>query len=97
MKKSDFIRNVVEVAKEREIEVSQVVVRELMDVMETVIADVIMSEDSVNVMGIKFESVNRDASEGKSPKTGEPWAKPAHKAGKVSFLYSKKKELEREI
>lgn len=97
MKKDEFIKAVAETAIEREIKVSQETVRKLLDVIEYTIDEVILTEDTVNIMGMKFESVEKKESTGKSPRTGEVWFKPAHKSAKVSFLTSKKKSLEREI
>ena len=53
----------------------------------------------MKVLGLKFEQVEKAETSGVTKLGGveKAWTKPAHKAAKVSYLPSKRKELEREI
>ena len=99
MQKKDFVRSIVELAKEREIEISQAVVTELLDVIEVVRDNAILEGKTVKALGCKFEQVEKPETSGVTKLGGKEtaWTKPAHKAAKVSFLPSKKKSLEIEI
>ena len=99
MNKKDFIKSIVEIAKEREIEISQTVVAELLDVIEVTRDNAILEGKTVKVLGCKFEQVEKPETSGMTQLGGKEtkWVKPAHKAAKVSFLPSKKKSLEIEI
>lgn len=97
MKKQDFMKLVQNNASEKGIELSLDVVKELLDVIETSIETVIVAEDTVNVMGLSFKSVDKPETSGTTQLGGNEthWTKAAHKAGKVGFTPSKKKSLER--
>ena len=99
MQKKEFIRAIVQLAKEREIEISQAVVTELLDVIEVARDNAILEGKTVKALGCKFEQVEKPETSGVTKLGGKEtkWVKPAHKAAKVSFLPSKKKSLEIEI
>lgn len=99
MNQKEFIKSIVDLAAEREIKVSQNVVKELLDVIETTIDNAILEGNTVKIMGLKFEQIEKIATSGTTKLGGEEkaWTKPAHKAAKVSYLPSKRKSLEREI
>ena len=99
MNQKDFLKAVVTEAKEREIELSQAIVKELLDVMEVAIDNAILEGKTVKVLGLKFEQVEKPETSGVTKLGGKEtaWTKPAHKAAKVSYLPSKRKSLEREI
>ena len=99
MQKKEFIRAIVQLAKVREIEISQAVVTELLDVIEVARDNAILEGKTVKFLGCKFEQVEKPETSGVTKLGGNEtkWVKPAHKAAKVSFLPSKKKSLEIEI
>ena len=99
MQKKDFIKAIVQLAKEREVEISQAVVTELLDVIEVARDNAILEGKTVKFLGCKFEQVEKPETSGVTKLGGNEtkWVKPAHKAAKVSFLPSKKKSLEIEI
>ena len=99
MNQKEFIKSIVEIAKEREIELSQVIVKEILEVIETVIDNAILEGKTVKVLGCKHEQVEKPQTSGITRLGGKEthWTKPAHKAAKVSYLPSKRKSLEREI
>ena len=99
MNQKDFLKAVVTEAKEREIELSQAIVKEMLEVIETVIDNAVLEGKTVKVLGCKFEQVEKPQTSGITRLGGKEthWTKPAHKAAKVSYLPSKRKSLEREI
>ena len=99
MNQKEFIKSITEIAEQREIKVSQAVVKELLEVVETAIDNAILEGKTVKTLGLKFEQVEKAETSGttKLGKVEKAWTKPAHKAAKVSYLPSKRKELEREI
>ena len=99
MNQKDFFKAVVTEAKEREIELSQAIVKEILEVIETVIDNAVLEGKTVKVLGCKFEQVEKPQTSGITRLGGKEthWTKPAHKAAKVSYLPSKRKSLEREI
>ena len=99
MNQKEFIKSIVNIAKERELELSQVIVKELLEVIEAAIDNAILSGKGVKTLGLKFEQVEKEAKNGVTQLGGcaTEWYKPAHKAAKVSYLPSKRKSLEREI
>lgn len=99
MNQKEFLKAVVSIAKEREIELSQAIVKELLEVIETAIDNAILEGKVVKVFGCKFEQIGKPETSGITRLGGKEthWTKPAHKAAKVSFLPSKRKSLEREI
>ena len=99
MNQKEFIKSIVEIAKEREIELSQVIVKELLDVIEVARDNAILEGKTVKVLGCKFTQVEKEAKSGVTQLGGTTteWYKPAHKSAKVSYLPSKRKSLEREI
>lgn len=99
MKKTDFIKRVVEVAEGRELRLTQVAVKELLDVMEDVIDEVIVAEDEVAIMGYKFTVKDQAARTGVSKMGDEPveWSSPARRVPTVNVMKSKKDQLSKEI
>ena len=99
MQKKELIKLIVELAKERGIEISQAAVTELLDVIEVARDNAILEGKTVKFLGCKFEQVEKPQASGTTQLGGKEtkWVKPAHKAAKVSFLPSKKKSLEIEI
>ena len=99
MQKKELIKLIVELAKERGIEISQAAVTELLDVIEVARDNAILEGKTVKFLGCKFEQVEKPETSGVTRLGGNEtkWVKPAHKAAKVSFLPSKKKSLEIEI
>ena len=99
MNQKEFIKSIVTLAKEREIELSQAIVKELLEVIETSIDNAILEGKTVKALGLKFEQVEKPQTSGVTRLGGNEtaWTKPAHKAAKVSYLPSKRKSLEREI
>ena len=99
MNQKEFIKSIVTLAKEREIELSQAIVKELLEVIETSIDNAILEGKTVKFLGCKFEHIEKPQTSGTTQLGGKEtkWVKPAHKAAKVSFLPSKKKSLEIEI
>ena len=99
MNQKEFLKAIVAEAKEREIELSQAIVKELLEVIETSIDNAILEGKTVKALGLKFEQVEKPETSGVTRLGGNEtaWTKPAHKAAKVSYLPSKRKSLEREI
>ena len=99
MQKKELIKLIVELAKERGIEISQAAVTELLDVIEVARDNAILEGKTVKTLGCKFEQVEKPQTSGVTRLGGNEtsWTKPAHKAAKVSYLPSKRKSLEREI
>ena len=99
MNQKEFIKSIVTLAKEREIELSQAIVKELLEVIETSIDNAILEGKTVKVLGLKFKQIEKPQTSGVTRLGGNEtaWTKPAHKAAKVSYLPSKRKSLEREI
>ena len=99
MNQKEFIKSIVEIAKEREIELSQAIVKEILDLLEVARDNAILEGKTVKFLGCKFEHIEKPQTSGTTQLGGKEtkWVKPAHKAAKVSFLPSKKKSLEIEI
>ena len=93
MNQKEFIKSIVAIAKEREIELSQAIVKELLEVIETSIDNAILEGKTVKTLGCKFEQVEKPQTSGVTRLGGNEtaWTKPAHKAAKVSYLPSKRK------
>ena len=99
MNQKEFIKSIVTLAKEREIELSQAIVKELLEVIETSIDNAILEGKTVKVLGCKFEQIEKPETSGISKLHGKEtsWTKPAHKTVKVSFMKKKRESLEIEI
>ena len=99
MNQKEFIKAVVTETKERGIELSQAIVKELLEIIENAIDNAILEGKTVKTLGCKFEQVEKPQTSGVTRLGGTEthWTKPAHKAAKVSYLPSKRKSLEREI
>ena len=99
MNQKEFIKSIVNIAKERDLELSKTMVKELLEIIEMAIDNAVLSAKGVKILGLKFEQVDKKAKSGTTQLGGSvaEWHKPAHKAAKVSYLPSKRKSLEREI
>lgn len=100
MKKDEFIREIVEIAKENEIKLSQTNVKNTIDMMELALDRIVDRKDSVNVMGYKFYGKEQAARTGKinvGVRKGETYTSPKKLVVGVKVLNSKKKQLEKEI
>ena len=101
MNQKEFIKSIVEIAKEREIELSQAIVKEILEVIETVIDNAILEGKTVKVLGCKFERKIKENETSGTVKqkdgTEVTWTKAPHSYPTVKYLKSKKDELTREI
>lgn len=97
MNQKEFIKLIIQLAEKREIELSQSIVKELLAIIEEAVDTAVLNGNIVKVLGLKFEQVEKAETSGVTKLGGveKAWTKPAHKAAKVSYLPSKKKELER--
>ena len=97
MNQKEFIKLIVQLAEKREIELTQSIVKELLAIIEEAVDTAVLNGNTVKVLGLKFEQVEKAETSGVTKLGGveKSWTKPAHKAAKVSYLPSKRKELER--
>ena len=99
MNKKEFVKAIVELAKERGIDISQAAVTELLDVIEVTRDNAILEGKTVKFLGCKFQQIEKPETSGVSKLHGKEtsWTKPAHKTVKVSFMKKKRESLEIEI
>lgn len=101
MNQKEFLKAVVSIAKEREIELSQAIVKELLEVIETAIDNAILEGKTVKTLGLKFErKIKENETSGivkQKDGTEIEWRKNPHSYPSVKYLKSKKDELTREI
>lgn len=101
MKKAEFIQEVTNIAKENGAKVSQEAVKQVMDSMEVVIAQVVEARDVVNICGMKIGTREVAAKEGiinmDGARKGEKWTSSAKIIPTIKFLDSKKNELSKEV
>lgn len=101
MQKKELIKLIVELAKERGIEISQAAVTELLDVIEVARDNAILEGKTVKVLGCKFERKIKENETSGTVKqkdgTEVTWTKAPHSYPTVKYLKSKKDELTREI
>ena len=101
MNQKEFIKSIVTLAKEREIELSQAIVKEILEVIETVIDNAVLEGKTVKVFGLKFEQKMKENETSGTVKqkdgTEVTWTKAPHSYPTVKYLKSKKDELTREI
>lgn len=100
MKKIEFIQNVVTIAKENEIKLTQDTANKVLDVIEEAIDGVITSGEHVTIMGIKFEpklQKGRTGTINLGNRSGETYSTPDKIVPAVKFVKSKKEALSREV
>lgn len=98
MQKSVFIKNVVEELKGQEINLSQDLLKTILDVVESKIGEVILSGDEVTIMGTKFASKTQKGRTGtilKGENAGQEWTSKECTIPYAKIMPSKKKELTR--
>lgn len=96
MKKHEFIQNVVAVAKQNEIKLTQDTASKILDIIEEVIDGVIVANEHVTVMGMKFETKLQKGRTGVinlGSRAGEPYSTPDRVVPCVKFVKSKKDAL----
>lgn len=98
IKKNDFIKSIVSEAEVRDIKISQAVVKELLNVIETCIDNVMDQNEDVTLFGYKFGMKTQAARKGIS-RMGEAkeWFTPEMQVPYVKVLKSKKQALSKEI
>lgn len=72
---------------------TQVVIKQVLDAIAPVFADVIRDCDEVTVGGVKVMGYKTEAKDGVSALTGKPWHSDAHYAVKVKAMPSLKKAV----
>ena len=101
MNQKEFLKAIVAEAKEREIELSQVIVKELLEIIENAIDNAVLEGKTVKTLGLKFErKVKENETSGtvkQKDGTAVTWTKAPHSYPSVKYLKSKKDELTREI
>lgn len=96
MKKHEFIQNVVAVAKQNEIKLTQDTASKILDIIEEVIDGVIVADEHVTVMGMKFETKLQKGRTGVinlGSRAGEAYSTPDKIVPSVKFVKSKKDAL----
>lgn len=99
IKKNDFIKSIVSEAEARDIKISQAVVKELLNVIETCLDNVMDQNEDVTIFGCKFGTKTQSARKGTSTMGGEAkeWFTPEMQVPYVKILKSKKQALSKEI
>ena len=96
MKKQEFIQNVVAIAKEKEIKITQETASKILDVIEEAIDGVIVAQDHVTIMGMKFDTKLQKGRTGiinLGSRAGEAYTTPDKVVPNVKFIKSKKDSL----
>ena len=96
MKKQEFIQNVVAIAKEKEIKITQETASKILDVIEEAIDGVIVAQDYVTIMGMKFDTKLQKGRTGTinlGSRAGETYSTPDKIVPSVKFIKSKKDAL----
>lgn len=96
MKKHEFIQNVVVIAKEQGIKLTQETANKLLDIIEETIDGVIVAQEHVTVMGMKFETKLQKGRTGTinlGSRAGEHYSTPDKIVPSVKFVKSKKDSL----
>jgi nucleoid DNA-binding protein len=96
MKKQEFIQNVVAIAKEKEIKITQETASKILDVIEEAIDGVIVAQDYVTIMGMKFDTKLQKGRTGiinLGSRAGEAYTTPDKVVPNVKFIKSKKDSL----
>ena len=96
MKKQEFIQNVVAIAKEKEIKITQETASKILDVIEEAIDGVIVAQDYVTIMGMKFDTKLQKGRTGiinLGSRAVEAYTTPDKVVPNVKFIKSKKDSL----
>ena len=96
MKKHEFIQNVVAVAKQNEIKLTQDTASKILDIIEEAIDGVIVANEQVTIMGMKFETKLQKGRTGTinlGNRAGETYSTPDKVVPSVKFIKSKKDAL----
>ena len=96
MKKQEFIQNVVAIAKENEIKLTKDTASKLLDIIEEAIDGVIVADEQVTIMGMKFETKLQKGRTGTinlGNRAGETYSTPDKVVPSVKFIKSKKDAL----
>ena len=96
MKKQEFIQNVVTIAKENEIKLTKDTANKLLDIIEEAIDGVIIAQEHVTIMGMKFETKLQKGRTGTinlGSRAGETYSTPDKIVPSVKFVKSKKDSL----
>ena len=98
MKKQEFIQNVVTIAKEEGIKLTQDTASKVLDIVEEAIDGVIVAQDHVTIMGMKFDTKLQKGRTGTinlGSRAGETYTTPDKIVPNVKFTKSKKDSLSR--
>ena len=93
MKKQEFIQNVVAIAKEEGIKLTQDTANKVLDIVEEAIDGVIVAQDHVTIMGMKFDTKLQKGRTGTinlGSRAGETYSTPDKVVPSVKFIKSKK-------
>ena len=96
MKKQEFIQNVVAIAKEEGIKLTQDTANKVLDVIEEAIDGVMVAQDHVTVMGMKFDTKLQKGRTGTinlGSRAGETYTTPDKIVPNVKFTKAKKDSL----
>ena len=98
MKKQEFIQNVVAIAKEEGIKLTQDTASKVLDIVEEAIDGVIVAQDHVTIMGMKFDTKLQKGRTGTinlGSRAGETYTTPDKIVPNVKFTKFKKNYLSR--
>ena len=98
MKKQEFIQNVVTIAKEEGIKLTQDTASKVLDIVEEAIDGVIVAQDHVTIMGMKFDTKLQKGRTGTinlGSRAGETYTTPDKIVPNVKFTEFKKNYLSR--
>ena len=98
MKKQEFIQNVVAIAKEEGIKLTQDTASKVLDIVEEAIDGVIVAQDHVTIMGMKFDTKLQKGRTGTinlGSRAGETYTTHDKIVPNVKFTKSKKDSLSR--
>ena len=93
MKKHEFVQNVVVIAKENDIKLTKETASKLLDIREEAIDGVMVAQEKVTVMGMKFETKLQKGRTGTinlGSRAGETYSTPDKVVPSVKFIKSKK-------
>ena len=96
MKKHEFIQNVVVIAKENDIKLTKETASKLLDIIEEAIDGVMVAQEKVTIMGMKFETKLQKGRTGTinlGSRAGETYSTPDKIVPNVKFIKSKKDSL----
>ena len=96
MKKQEFIVEVTNVLKEKEVKASQEMVKQVLIAMEEVVDGVVEAQDEVALLGMKISTKEQAAKEGVinfGEKQGQTYTVPAKIVPTVKYLKAKKDAL----